>query len=465
MRQDNLKIYNPYDRSQIGELPLVGLDEVEKALAKASQLASDPDKRLPIPERKEILRRTISIMQERRKEFITDSVSEGGKPWTDTEVEFERALQGIEVAIETIPRLVGEEIPMGLTVSSAQRMAFTFREPAGVCVALSAFNHPINLIVHQVVPAVAVGCPVIIKPASSTPLSCLNVVQALYDAGLPEQWCQAIICGHSAAEKLVADSRVAYFSFIGSGDVGWRLRSMLAPGVRCALEHGGVAPVIVEADADLDDMLPLLAKGGFYHAGQVCVSVQRLYVHQSICNAVAERLAGIAKGLTVGDPLDSVTEVGPLIEISEVERVSTWVDQAKQQGATVLCGGQRIGETCYAPTVLLNPPDDALVSTKEVFGPVVCVYPYTDRLEAIGRANNLPYSFQAAIFTKDIDAALDSVKRLKAKAVMVNDHTAFRVDWMPFGGTQQSGAGTGGIPYTMLEMTEEKLMVFRSPLL
>ena len=208
-----------------------------------------------------------------------------------------------------------------------------------------------------------------------------------------------------------------------------------------------------------------MAKGGFYHAGQVCVSVQKVFVHESICENVAQLLATKAKKLIVGDPLDEKTEVGPLITPQENDRVEAWVNEAIEKGAKVLCGGKKISETCFEPTVLLNPPADAKVSTDEIFGPVVCVYSYTNRLEAIKIANSLDVHFQAAVFTKNIDVALDTVKKLNATAVMVNDHTAFRVDWMPFGGRDASGIGMGGIPYSIHEMTREKLMVLKSKLL
>jgi len=263
----------------------------------------------------------------------------------------------------------------------------------------------------------------------------------------------------------VTDERINYLSFIGSSAVGWKLRSKLSPGTRCALEHGGAAPVIVEPDAEIEAMIDSLLQGGFYHAGQVCVSVQRIFAHESLCDRVAELLAAKASKLIVGDPLDKDTQVGPLILPREVDRVEQWVNEAREQGATVVCGGHRISDTCYAPTVLLNPPADANVSALEIFGPVVCIYSYKDRHEAIERANSLPFAFQAAVFTNTLDVALDTVKRLNATAVMVNDHTAFRVDWMPFGGRDSSGIGMGGIPYTMHEMTREKMMVFKSKVL
>lgn len=234
---------------------------------------------------------------------------------------------------------------------------------------------------------------------------------------------------------------------------------MTAPGVHCALEHGGAAPVIVEKDADIDKMIPSLLKGGYYHAGQVCVSVQRVYVHESIIDEVLKKFTPRVKKLIVGNPLERNTEVGPLIAPKEVDRVEQWVIEAAQSGGEILCGGKKISDTIYEPTIILNPGEDTKVSKQEIFGPVVCFYSYSSLDDAIKKANALPYSFQSAIFTENINKAFYAVKRLKAEAVMVNDHTAFRVDWMPFGGSEQSGLGTGGIGYSIKDMTREKLVV------
>ena len=401
-------------------------------------------------------------MESQVKELTELAASEGGKPYVDSEVEVHRAINGVKLAIEHLPQNGGEEIPMGHTRSSANRMAFTRREPIGVVSSISAFNHPLNLIIHQTVPAIAVGAPVIIKPAQTTPLSCLRFVEILHEAGLPEGWCQALVVENEDAEKLVSDERVNFFSFIGSGKVGWMLRSKLAPGARCALEHGGAAPVIVDKSADLDPMLESVLKGGFYHAGQVCVSVQRVYVPETMCKEFASKLTAGAKKLKVGDQMDPTTEVGPLILPREVDRVAEWVEQARESGAEILCGGKKISDTCYEPTVILNPADDAIVSEKEIFGPVVCIYSYKNKDDAIKKANSLEVAFQAAIYTNDLTDALDTSKKLNATAVMVNDHTAFRVDWMPFGGRDASGVGMGGIQYSMHEMTREKMLVFKS---
>jgi acyl-CoA reductase-like NAD-dependent aldehyde dehydrogenase len=285
----------------------------------------------------------------------------------------------------------------------------------------------------------------------------------LREAGLPEEWAQPIIVkNRDLATSLVTDKRTAFFSFIGSADVGWWLRSKLAPGTRCALEHGGVAPVVVAPDADLDHAVPGLVKAGFYHAGQVCVSVQRVYAHESIAEELADRIAKEAAKLKVGDPTKKDTDVGPIIRKAENDRVEEWVNEAIDAGTKVLTGGKRISDSCFECTVLYDPDDKLKVSTHEVFGPVVCVYPYRKLDEAIDRANALPFAFQAAVYTKDIDTAMRCYSRLNASAVMVNEHTAFRVDWMPFAGLRVSGYGTGGVPYTMHDMQIEKMLVLRS---
>lgn len=460
-----INVTNPFDGSVVAEIEKQTGADVEQALENGHRLFEDRNAWLPAYERITILEKTVEIMSTQVEELTLLAAREGGKPYVDSKVEVLRAIQGVKLAIEHIPQIKGEEIPMGLTESSTQRLAFTRREPIGLVSSISAFNHPLNLIIHQTVPAIAAGCPVIIKPSDRTPLSCLRFVEIMHEAGLPKAWCQAIVCDNADAEKLVTDERVNFFSFIGSARVGWMLRSKLAPGTRCALEHGGAAPVIVDESADLSIAIDSMLKGGFYHAGQVCVSVQRVFAHESVCENVAKLLAEKASKLVVGDQLDPATEVGPLITPQEVERVGQWVDEAVAAGAKLLTGGKAISETCYAPTVLLNPPADSNVSQLEIFGPVVCVYSYSDKAEAIARANSLPVAFQAAVYTEKLNDALELSAQLNATAVMVNDHTAFRVDWMPFGGRDASGIGMGGIQYSMHEMTREKMTVIKSPAL
>jgi len=460
-----IEVRSPFDDRVVGTVPFNSYEEVENAINLAYKTFLNKDNWLPKYKRVEILENVMKIMSSQVEELTILCASEGGKPYIDSKVEILRAINGIKIAIEYLSVFEGREVAMGHTATSTNRMAYTFKEPIGVVAAISAFNHPFNLAVHQVIPAIAAGCPVIIRPASQTPMSAVRLVKILQEAGLPKGWAQAVVCDRKGGELLATSPKTSFLTFIGSGSVGWYLNSKASDGTRVVLEHGGVAPVIVEADADILDMIPALAKGGFYHAGQVCVSVQRIFVQEKICEEVANKLAKAASKLIVGDQLDPKTEVGPLINNEEVNRVEEWVNEAVKKGGKILTGGKRISKSCFEPTVILNPSDDALVSTKEVFGPVVCVYSYKDLDEAITRANSLDVSFQASVFTKNIDKALKAVKKLNATAVMVNDHTAFRVDWMPFGGAKISGLGMGGIPHSMDDMSVEKMMVIKSPAL
>lgn len=459
-----IEVKSPFDGMHIGTVPASSESDIEHALATAHALFRDRRHWLPKIERIAILRRAAEIIAQRREAIALQAATEGGKPYRDSLIEVDRGIDGIYNCIEVLRADGGQVIPMDLNVTSQSRVAFTQHEPIGVVVGVSAFNHPFNLVVHQVAPAIAVGAPVIVKPAAATPLSCIAFLDALYEAGLPDEWAQMVLpVENELIGKLVSDPRVAFFTFIGSAPVGWMLRSKLAPGTRCALEHGGVAPVVVAQDADLDAALPRLAHGGFWHAGQACVSVQRIFCQGSIADEVAQRLAQIGRNMVVGDPRSPETQVGPLIAHREVSRVDQWVRQAVESGAKLVSGGEALSASCYQPTVLLDPAQEALVSQKEVFGPVICVYRYDQLEDALIQANSLPFSFQGAVFTKNLDTAMYCYRHLDATAVMVNESPLFRVDWMPFAGARQSGLGVGGMPYTMHEMQTEKMMVWRSP--
>ena len=458
-----LTVTSPYDGRELDQVATAGPDHAADALSTAHDLFRDRSLWLSVPKRLEILNNAAAIMDSQIEELTLLAASEGGKPYQDSKVEIIRAIDGVRLCAETLRSHAGSVIPLGTTNATTGRAAFTHKEPVGVVVAVSAFNHPLNLIVHQVGPAVASGCPVVVKPAADTPLSCLRFVDILREAGLPNAWCQALITDdRETAEALVTDPRVGFFSFIGSARVGWMLRSKLAPGARCALEHGGAAPVILVDPYDRDAALSAVLKGGFYHAGQVCVSVQRVFAPAADAANFAEALAEQAKTLVVGAPEDKTTQVGPLIRTGEVDRVAEWVDEAISAGAKLLCGGKKISDTCYAPTVLLDPPQDSRVSTSEIFGPVVCVYGYDNLDAAVSQANALPVAFQAAVFSRDVDVAMRLYKELDASAVMINDHSAFRDDVMPFAGLRESGLGVGGIPYTMEDMQIDKMMVIKS---
>ena len=456
-----LQVVQAFDRATIAEIPTDDAAALEKKLQAAQKAFADRSGWLKPHQRVAILRKIAAIMESRRDHLAMQIAREGGKPLADAIVETARAIDGVHNAADELRNFAGKEIPMGLSAASESRWAFTTKEPIGIVAAISAFNHPLNLIVHQVAPAIAVGCPVIVKPAGPTPLSCLEFVKIAHEAGLPEPWCQSFIAESTPlAEKLATDNRVAFLSFIGSPKIGWMLHHKLTPGARSALEHGGAAPAIVDASADLERIIEPIVKGGYYHAGQVCVSTQRIFVHESIRKDFVARLEARVAKLRTGDPAKPDTDVGPLIHPREVERVSSWIEEAKAEGATVI-GGGRLSETTLLPAIVLDPPTDSDISQDEVFGPAVCVYSYKTLDEAVARANAVAWAFQASIFAQDIDVALRAAERLDASAVMVNDPTAFRVDWMPFAGRKQSGYGTGGIPYTMRDMTQEKMIVLR----
>ena len=457
---NQLNVTNPFDGAPVGEVKFSPESDVDQALNIAEKTHKANRKGLPRHERASILKRAADLMKGRADELALLIASEGGKPLIDAKVEVERAIDGVETCAADIANNAGYEIPMDLTPAGDGKMAFTIREPIGPVVAISAFNHPLNLIVHQVAPAVAAGNPVIVKPADDTPLSCKIFIDILHQAGLAPEWAQFICCDVSAAQKLVTDERVAFFSFIGSAAVGWKLRSLLAPGTRVALEHGGVAPVIVCPSARKEQFIPSLIKGGFYHSGQVCVSVQRVFSFGSSARELAESIADHASGLIVGNAIDAKTQCGPLIRNKEVDRVEDWVTEAVDAGAEIICGGKRMSASCFAPTVLLNPPETCRVSSQEIFGPVISVYDKKSLDDAIVQANSLPFAFQASVFSNDYTEIMDAVNRLDGSAIMVNEHSAFRVDWMPFAGRKRSGLGVGGISHTLEEMSQSKMAVF-----
>jgi len=405
-----LQVFQAFDRAAFAETPADDAASLEAKLARAAALFADRSRWLRTYRRAEILRSAAVLLEGRHEEFAKRIAQEGGKPLADARVEVTRAVDGLRDAADELRTFAGSEIPMGLTPASDGRWAFTTKEPIGVVAAISAFNHPLNLIIHQVAPAIAVGCPVIIKPALATPLSCVAFVALLREAGLPEEHCQTL--------------------------------------------------VTVDRSAKLDAIVEPLVKGAYYHAGQVCVSVQRVFAHAAIADDLAARLEARVAKLRTGDPLDATTEVGPLILPREADRVEAWLAEARTAGARVT-GGRRASETTLEPAVVVEPPPDAKVSALEVFGPIVCVYRYTDIDEAIARANALPWAFQASVFAAEIEPALRVARRIDASTVLINDHTAFRTDWMPFAGRRQSGYGTGGIPYSMRDMTHPKMIVLR----
>ena len=459
MNSENLVVNQAYTGEVLKNLTMHNATEVDAMLDTAQMLHKQGC--LPIHERVAILQKLADLVENEHEEFSSLIANEGGKPIRDARVEVTRAVDGIRIAIAEIRSIKGYQVPMDITPAGAGRNAFTIMEPIGVVVAVSAFNHPLNLAIHQAIPAVATGCPVIIKPAAVTPLCTLRLAELATKAGLPEGWMQVALTNRENSEKLVTDSRVAFFSFIGSSKVGWSLKSKLAPGVRCALEHGGVAPLIFDSYHDENAFISGVVKASMYHSGQACVSVQRVYVPADRVQELADKIADVASKQVVGDAINEDSDLGPLILPKETDRIEAWVDEAVAEGAQVITGAKRINKVSYEPTVLLNPAKDSKVSTQEIFGPVVCVYGYQNIDSAIEDANSLDVSFQAAVFSDDISLAMDVAKKLEASAVMINDYTTFRVDWMPFAGRKHSGYGVGGIGHTMKDMLEHKMLVIK----
>ncbi|MCH9645668.1 MAG: aldehyde dehydrogenase family protein [Proteobacteria bacterium] len=454
-----LTVNQAYTGETLAQLDMHDDAQVDAMLGNAKSLHDAGS--LPKHERIDVLKKLAILIADEHEMFAQLIANEGGKPIRDARVEVTRAVGGIDIAIREMQGIKGKEIPMDLSAAGAGRKAFTVMEPIGVVVAVSAFNHPLNLAIHQVIPAIATGCPVIIKPAAVTPLSTLRLAELIAEAGLPEGWVQVALTDRENSEKLVTDSRVAFFSFIGSAKVGWYLKSQLAPGTRCALEHGGVAPLIFDSCHDEEAFVNGVVKAGMYHSGQVCVSVQRVYVPEAKVQELAQKIADVASKQKVGDAINEDSDLGPLILPKETDRIEAWVNEAIDEGAQLITGGKRINDVSYEPTVLLNPAKNSKVSTQEIFGPVVCIYAYDDIDSAIKQTNSLDVSFQASVFSTDVSKAMSVAEKLEASAVMINDYTTFRVDWMPFAGRKHSGYGIGGIGYTMRDMLEHKMVVIK----
>lgn len=454
----SVKVINPFTLEPITTLPFTTDQEIEKTLDTAFQLWKTKSYISKV-KRLEVLEKTSNYIKANSNAIATLATTEGGKALKDSIIEVERAAIGVDTAIQVLRSSVGEMIPMGHTKSSENRIAFSIQEAIGPILAISAFNHPFNLIVHQVIPAIVAGAPIVIKPASTTPLSCKKLIEILYQAGLPESHAKMILCSREKAEALVSDSRFRFFSFVGSAKVGWNLKQKLKPYVHTSMEHGGVAPAILCKDAEIDTILPSLIKAGYYHAGQVCVSLQKLIIHKDIYEEVKEKFLRLAKAQSVGNPLSKDTDYGPMIQLEEKQRVLQWLQEVKTH---ILLGGEEVHTTCITPTVIEAPALSAKVSQMEVFAPVVSIYPFSEIKEALQIANSEQHSFQSSIYTRDIDRALTFSRELDASTVLVNDHPAYRVDWMPFGGKNNSGFGWGGIPYTIHDYTVQKRIIIQS---
>jgi acyl-CoA reductase-like NAD-dependent aldehyde dehydrogenase len=454
---DWLEVLSPYDGSLVGRVAKGGTEEARRAVDAAARAMEEP---LPAHERAAILDRTAHLVEDRADEIARTISSEAGKPMKAARVEVARAMSTFTMAAVEARKLAGDVVPMDASPAGAGKLAATLRIPVGVVGAISPFNFPFNLVAHKVAPALAAGCAVVLKPASQTPLSALLLAELETEAGLAAGWLN-VVCGPASeiGDVLVEDERVALITFTGSSGVGWKLRER-APRKRVNLELGNATPVIVAADADLDDVAVRLAANAFSFAGQSCISVQRIYVERSAYDAFLERFLPKVEALVVGDPADDATDVGPLIAQSERDRVLEWIEEATTRGARVLTGGTLDGEL-LRPTVVADAPLDAKVACEEVFGPLCTVSPYDSLGEAIALANATRYGLQAGVFTRDVKAALHAAQQLDFGGVTINEAPTFRADQMPYGGVKDSGNTREGPAYAVREMTEERLVVLQ----
>ncbi len=452
-----IEVRSPYDGSVVGRVPQAGADEARRAVDAAVETMRNP---LPAHERAAILDRVAAALAERHDEVARTICAEAGKPMKAARVEAQRAISTFTMAAVEARKLSGDVVPMDASPAGEGKLAFTLRVPIGVVAAISPFNFPLNLVAHKIAPALAAGCAVVLKPASQTPLSALLLAELETDAGLPPGWLN-VLCGPASeiGDVLVADERVRLISFTGSVGVGWGIRER-APRKRVSLELGNATPVIVAADSDLEDVAARLAANAFSFAGQSCISVQRIYVERSAYDRFLELFLPRVEALQVGDPADESTDVGPLISQKERDRVLSWIEEARAQGAEILTGGTLDGEL-LRPTVVASAPADAKVSCEEVFGPVCTVAPYDTLDEAIALANGTRFGLQAGIFTSDVKAALRAATTLEFGGVTVNEAPTFRADQMPYGGVKDSGNTREGPAYTVREMTEERVVVFQ----
>lgn len=455
---EHIVVSSSYDGHEIGRVPACDAGHVDAAVAAAQAAMAEP---LPAWRRAEILENAARVVADRRDDLALIIAEEAAKPISTARTEAERTVITLQAAAIEARTLTGAMIPMEGASPGEGKLGFTLRVPRGVVGAISPFNFPLNLVVHKVAPAIAAGCAVVLKPASKTPLSAIALQELLMDeCGLPAGWLNVVTgSGSDVGDPLVEHEGVAYVSFTGSPEVGWAIAAK-APRKQVGLELGNNSPLIIDASADWERAVAKVAVAGFSHAGQSCISTQRIYVHESLVDAFTDALVAKVEDLVVGDPLDPDTDVSALISADEAERVAGWIDDAVSGGATVATGGDRT-DAVVTPTVLRGIDDDMAVSANEVFGPVVGIASFHDLDDALARANRTEYGLQAAIFTSDLSAALDAAERLDFGGVLVNEVPTFRTDQMPYGGVRDSGNTKEGPHHAVREMTRERLVLIQ----
>ncbi len=455
---ESSQVRNPYDDSIVGAVSVGTVEHIDAAVAVAhATFRSGP---LPAWQRAEILDKAARLLAERQEEFAQRICAESAKPIATARVEVSRAVDTFRFSAVQARTLTGETIPLDASSAGENKLGFVMRVPVGVVGAISPFNFPVNLVVHKIGPAIAAGCPVVLKPASSTPLSALALVDLLIDdCGLPPGWLNIVTCSGSVANRLVEHPDVAMISFTGSPEVGWGLRAA-APKKKVGLELGNNAPVIVDASSKWKEAAKKITIAGTSFAGQSCISVQRVYVEETIYEDFLNELAQEFGQLVVGSPFDDSVQVSALISPHETERVKSWIDEAVTQGARVVYGGEIDGTGVLQPTVLADVKPEMEICRTEVFGPVIGVQSFKELSQAIDLANNTRYGLQAAIFTADISTALRATRELDFGGVLVNEVPTWRADHMPYGGVRDSGNTREGPAYAVQEMTERRVVIF-----
>lgn len=451
-----LPVHDPFTGKVLAEVAQAGADDA----ADAAQSTSDAARQmaaLPSHGRYHLLQKIAGALYDRRDEFAQLMTAEAGKPIGDAKREVSRAVQTFTVAAEEARRIPGNVVPLDWTPGTDSHLGILRRVPIGPVLGITPFNFPLNLVAHKVAPALAAGNSILIKPAPQTPLTALLLGEVAMEAGVPPGGLNILPCDNTVAEQLVMDTRFKLLSFTGSAAVGWKLKA-LSGKKKVVLELGGNAGVIIEPDADLELATQRCAAGGFSYAGQTCISVQRIFVHHSIADLFTTKLLLQVARLKAGDPGDSGTVVGPLIDQGAASRVEAWIAEAVSQGARVLLGGKRLGSIVEA-TVLGNVTPAMKVSCQEVFGPVVTVTPYREFNEALDALNGSEYGLQAGVFTQNVDRIFQAFRRLEVGAVLANEIPTFRTEHMPYGGVKDSGLGREGVASTIEEMTEPRLLV------
>ena len=455
---ETITVRSPYDDHVIGEIPAMTAADVDAAVAKAKQALHDNP--LPLWKRADILDKAAARLAARRDEFAEIIAKEAAKPIKTARVEAERAVGTFQFAAAEARKLGGEMIPLDAIPAGEGKLGFTLRVPIGVIGAIAPFNFPLNLVAHKLGPAIAAGCPVVLKPASQTPFSSIVLAKMLVEeCGLPADYLHVVTGGGGTVGNAIVDHPdIALITFTGSPEVGWGIRSR-APRKRVGLELGNNAPCIIEPDGDWATAAAKIKVAGFSHAGQSCISTQRVFVHSSIAAQFTEALVAHVNTLVVGDPMDEATDVSALISTGERDRVAAWVAEAEAQGATIATGGTLDDAGVLRPTVITNARHDMKVCAQEVFGPVVTIASYDDLDEALRQANDSKYGLQASIFTIDINKALKAIRTLDFGGVLVNEVPTWRADQQPYGGLRDSGNTREGPAFSVKEMTEIRMVV------